>query len=329
MDTSLARLESQAAYTNMSNSDRAKSWAKSYFSHAWKKIKLEWEVLKVAWPWIIIGIIFQILHDWAHNWVYYLSGKYHVYGGPENALVDFGHMAFPDIDTLTVSVAPENPVLVTCMVIAIVFAVLAPTFGGRDDFTLIGVIWRVLNVCDFTIIFRCISFLVTILPAPAPHCQEAPPPNAPWEPYFNPPTDADAIFSGFDVQNGCGDLVFSSHMMYCLLATLVVTHYSRSLVLMVIEWLLCCALVCLILAQRSHYTLDVWVSWYTTPMVWICFYHFFPNDPMKYVAFWQEQPKRVYIPRDKVVPKDERVPTSFGTPTAVIWRGIGPNLTKE
>ncbi|KAF4686612.1 peptidylprolyl [Perkinsus olseni] len=306
MDTSLARLESQAAYTNMSNSDRAKSWAKSYFSHAWKKIKLEWEVLKVAWPWIIIGIIFQILHDWAHNWIYYLSGKM--------PWLTSGIWPFPDIDTLTVSVAPENPVLVACMVIAIVFAVLAPTFGGRDDFTLIGVIWRVLNVCDFTIIFRCISFLVTILPAPAPHCQEAPPPNAPWEPYFNPPTDADAIFSGFDVQNGCGDLVFSSHMMYCLLATLVVTHYSRSLVLMVIEWLLCCALVCLILAQRSHYTLDVWVSWYTTPMVWICFYHFFPNDPMKYVAFWQEQPKRVYIPRDKVVPKDERVPTSFGTP---------------
>lgn len=36
--------------------------------------------------------------------------RYDVYGGPENALVDFGHMAFPDIDTLTVSPEPENPV---------------------------------------------------------------------------------------------------------------------------------------------------------------------------------------------------------------------------
>lgn len=85
MDRSRARTEERAAYDNMSNSDKVKA----YLCSVWKKVvsmtaaigiflcqtKLEWEVLKVAWPWIILGIIFQILHDWAHNWVYYLSGK--------------------------------------------------------------------------------------------------------------------------------------------------------------------------------------------------------------------------------------------------------------
>mmetsp|Transcript_10546 Transcript_10546/g.8791 ORF Transcript_10546/g.8791 Transcript_10546/m.8791 type:complete len:120 (+) Transcript_10546:61-420(+) len=81
--------------------------------------------------------------------------------------------------------------------------------------------------------------------------------------------------------------------------------------------------------QRSHYTLDVWVSWYTTPMVWICFYFFFPNDPVKHIFFWKDQPQRVYLPRDREVPQEEQVATSFGSPTAIVWPGIGPNMTKE
>lgn len=73
---------------------------------------------------------------------------------------------------MMVTLMPLAQVLYTCMFLAVAFVVIAPIFGDRDDFTLIGAIWRVLNVCDFTILFRCISFLVTILPAPAPHCQE-------------------------------------------------------------------------------------------------------------------------------------------------------------
>jgi len=144
---------------------------------------------------------------------------------------------------------------------------------------------------------RCIAFTVTLLPAPAFHCEQFPPAGDPTYPVFNPPKNAKDIldlFMGLDTDGGCGDLVFSSHQMYGLLVLMMVVHYSKKLLFKIFIFLMCVALSCLILAQRSHYSLDVIVAWFSVPSFWIVFAHFFPWDPVQHIAFWRDQPIIIY-----------------------------------
>jgi hypothetical protein len=164
-------------------------------------LKDEWTHLKVPvifWG-IVVGAIMQWLHNVAHNYVYYLAGVYGVYGGPENHLVDMGFKALqPPISDL--SFLPSNGCLYALGLIAGIVS-LSPLFTNviiRDESVrVIQILWRGLVVCSITVILRCVSFLLTILPSPAPHCSKA---------EFDPPTTASEIFFKFDTENGCSDL---------------------------------------------------------------------------------------------------------------------------
>ena len=238
---------------------------------------------------IFFGALAQYVHNVCHNYVYYLAGVYEVYGGPSNQLTDLGFKALPSIADL--SFLPSNGCLYSLGVIAALVAI-SPVFTRKyfktDTIRTVQILWRALVVCSVAIVFRCVSFLVTILPAPAPQCAEA---------EFNPPDSTSEIFLKFDTDNGCSDLIFSSHMMYGLIATGIVTDYTiRSLrtqpegtVSILERWLkyslifVCVGLVIAeafcIVAQNRHYTVDVWTSCYAVPLTWIAFLYFIPNDP--------------------------------------------------
>jgi hypothetical protein len=53
---------------------------------------------------------------------------------------------------------------------------------------------------------------------------------------------------------------------------------KRSLI--VLMWSLVICQACLIIAQQSHYTVDVWTALYVVPLCWIAFQHYVPNDPI-------------------------------------------------
>jgi len=131
---------------------------------------------------------------------------------------------------------------------------------------------RALMVMAVCISLRCISFLATGLPGPAPHCQPLSLDYAP------PETIYDVVFR-MDVFKGCGDLIFSSHTSISMSFVLTAHYYLKAfwgngykykIILYMIYWPLLVINVCLIIAARKHYTVDVVIALYTTPLV----YHF-------------------------------------------------------
>jgi hypothetical protein len=134
----------------------------------------------------------------------------------------------------------------------------------------ITILRRTLATVSSCQLLRILSFTVTQLPAPSHHCQ---------------PGNATALerphslwgFLKVDVKRqasqGCGDLVFSSHVTFGLVFALSMWHYSREsrvsdhrlhLAMAVLVALQCYG----ILASRKHYTLDIVVALYAVPLVW-------------------------------------------------------------
>jgi hypothetical protein len=267
-----------------------------YMKTVGNRLAAEWEVFKlpVVWSWIIVGALMQWVHNILHNYVYYLAGVYHVYGGPDDQLVDLGFLAFPDWSNL--SFLPSNGCLYSLGLIAFLVAVM-PIFVGSEKFFIhpnirtIQIIWRGLICVSICVVLRCVSFIITILPAPAPQCSQA---------RFDPPTTASEILFKFDTENGCSDLIFSSHMMYGITAAGIVIlyitkglNYAKKNNITVPKWekwskialiVLCVCLVLMeafsIVCQERHYSVDVWNALYACPLTWIAFYHFFPDDPI-------------------------------------------------
>jgi hypothetical protein len=146
--------------------------------------------------------------------------------------------------------------------------------------------WRVLTVCSFMVVSRCVSFLLTILPSPAPHCTKG---------QFSPPRTLSDILFGFDTENGCSDLIFCSHILYGVMAANVVTLYvlkqrfpdfrrytleiRLKYALIFIMWSLVVAEGLCIVAQERHYSVDVWIALFVVPLGWVSFYQFCPKDP--------------------------------------------------
>ena len=228
----------------------------------------------------------QFIHNTAHNFVYYLASVYGVYGGPDKMLTDMGFKAFDNLPDL--EFWPNF-----CLYL---LGVLGFSFGMSPFLTRklirsysihpFQVLWRAIWVVSFTITLRCTSFLITILPSPAPHCSQE---------EFAPQTEPGPIFSYFNTGSGCSDLIFSSHQMYGLIAALAVHFYTvkdlrtfqpsrRERLLkyafIVFMWVIVLWEALTIVRQHSHYSIDVFTALYAVPMTWIVFYHFFPDDPV-------------------------------------------------
>ena len=136
------------------------------------------------------------------------------------------------------------------------------------------VIWcRAIFVMEISVLLRIVSFLSTSLPGPAPHCQ----PNSTE---YNPPKSLYSIIMSVDVLKGCGDLIFSSHTTLATSLVLSVHVYARyyfsicfyRFMMYCVYWPLLLLLCGLIISARKHYTIDVVVALYVTPLVYYASY---------------------------------------------------------
>ena len=117
----------------------------------------------------------------------------------------------------------------------------------------ITIFTRVLFVISLCVICRCISFLATSLPGPAPHCQ-------PESTEYNPPKNLHEVIFTYDPLKRCGDLIFSSHTALSLIFVISIFIYGKYLLQKRLYQILCyfilvpseILLLILIIAARKH-----------------------------------------------------------------------------
>lgn len=230
-----------------------------YASAATAHWQREKKLLAFNYRVLILGVVFQYLHNVASNVAYYL----HI---PREPLYDVGFWVFP---SLSRNVQIFSDVLFCLLLLATVLFVFSPFVYMRGVYAT-QMLARFVGVCVLAQSLRVITFLVTTLPGPNYHCR-------PDSPEYNPPKNLLDIFLRQNGFHGCGDLVFSSHAMFVILCALIVQRYSDSKWLKRVWWLCVVVLGVLLVAARKHYTLDIVIAWYTVPLLWIAYEHHFPD----------------------------------------------------
>eukprot|EP01062_Namystynia_karyoxenos_P073751 TRINITY_DN70573_c0_g1_i1.p1 TRINITY_DN70573_c0_g1~~TRINITY_DN70573_c0_g1_i1.p1 ORF type:complete len:399 (+),score=127.31 TRINITY_DN70573_c0_g1_i1:76-1197(+) len=116
---------------------------------------------------------------------------------------------------------------------------------------------------------RACTYMATSIPGAADHCL--------IDEKIDPPTLAQCFYKTASTEKNCGDLVFSGHMLICILLVLAVNRYGAAAFelqrtahrcLVGFLFLAAIAQTYMILGARHHYTVDVVCAWYVTPMLW-------------------------------------------------------------
>ncbi|CAH9080081.1 unnamed protein product [Cuscuta epithymum] len=227
-------------------------------SKLWKRVcaetTTEINLLIESWKYILGGLICQYIHGIAARGVHYLHQ-------PGPTLQDAGFSLLPELGQ---DRAYISETVFTFIFVSFFLWTFHPfIFKNKKIYTVL--IWcRVLAflvACQF---LRIITFYSTQLPGPNYHCREGsklarlPRPDNIFEVLLIVPRG---------VLYGCGDLIFSSHMIFSLVFVRTYTKYGSQRFIKQCAWLAVIIQSFLIVASRKHYTVDVVVAWYTVNLV--------------------------------------------------------------
>jgi len=205
---------------------------------------------------------------------------YHYKVGPR--LHDIGHQIFPEVDELSNIV--DSPMYMLYPFVGVLFlSTIIPHEGVTKPY-LVNIILRFGCVFAIGHTLRAATYLATSVPGSANHCLDA------EEVEKNRPTFAEIFYKPASVTVNCGDLMFSGHMLQMILFVLIINHYGRQcfqvskcvhLFIVTIALLLCIAQSCVILMARHHYTSDIIVAAYVTPLLWYFYNNAIHKEDMK------------------------------------------------
>lgn len=227
-------------------------------SKLWKRfcaeVTTEINLLAENWKYLLGGLICQYIHGLAARGVHYFHR-------PGPILQDVGFYLLPELGQ---DRAYISETVFTTIFLSFVMWTFHPfIFKTKKIYTVL--IWcRVLAFlvgCQF---LRIITFYSTQLPGPNYHCREGsklatlPPPDNILQALLIVPRG---------VLYGCGDLIFSSHMIFSLVFVRTYQKYGTRRFIKQCAWLAVIAQSFLIIASRKHYTVDVVVAWYTVNLV--------------------------------------------------------------
>ncbi|CAI9760809.1 unnamed protein product [Fraxinus pennsylvanica] len=227
-------------------------------SKLWKRIcaetTTEINLLEENWKYILGGLICQYIHALAARGVHYIHQ-------PGPILQDAGFFLLPELGK---DKAYISETVFTCMFLLFVLWTFHPfVFKSKKIYTVL--IWcRVLAFLVACQILRIITFYSTQLPGPNYHCRE----GSKLSRLPRPDSVLDVLLivpSG--VLYGCGDLIFSSHMIFSLVFVRTYHKYGTQRIVKQCAWLTVVIQSLLIIASRKHYTVDVIVAWYTVNLV--------------------------------------------------------------
>ncbi|KAH7314523.1 hypothetical protein KP509_21G006300 [Ceratopteris richardii] len=225
----------------------------------WRRITLEysveWPILKEKWKFLLFGLIFQYLHGLAARAVHYLHR-------PGPVLQDIGFRLLPELGA---DKAYISETLFSFMFFSFVLWTLHPFILTSKRIYTVLVWYRCLAILVVSQILRIASFMATQLPGPNYHCRE----GSKMASLPHPKNVSEVLFLNFPygVVYGCGDLIFSSHMIFTLVFVLTYQKYGSKRWIKQLAWSLAVILSFLIVASRKHYSVDVVVAWYTVNLV--------------------------------------------------------------
>ncbi|KAI5561159.1 hypothetical protein POPTR_016G105700v4 [Populus trichocarpa] len=228
-------------------------------SKLWKRIcaetTTEINLLADSWKYILTGLIFQYIHGLAARGVHYLHR-------PGPTLQDVGFFLLPEFgqDKSYIS----ETVFTFVFLSFIVWTFHPFIFKSKKIYTVL--IWcRVLAFLVASQFLRIITFYSTQLPGPNYHCRE----GSKLARLPHPESVFEVLLINFPrgMTHGCGDLIFSSHMIFTLVFVLTYQKYGTKRCIKQLGWLIAVVQSFLIIASRKHYTVDVTVAWYTVNLV--------------------------------------------------------------
>ncbi|KAL2481612.1 Phosphatidylinositol:ceramide inositolphosphotransferase 1 [Abeliophyllum distichum] len=228
-------------------------------SKLWKRfcaeITTEINLLADNWRNILGGIICQYIHGLAARGVHYIHR-------PGPILQDAGFYLLPELGK---DKAYISETVFTCVFLIFVLWTFHPfVFKSKKIYTVL--IWcRVLAFLVASQILRIITFYSTQLPGPNYHCRE----GSKLATLPHPDSVLEVLVIKFPrgVLYGCGDLIFSSHMIFSLVFVRTYHKYGTRRFIKQCAWLTVVIQSLLIIASRKHYTVDVVVAWYTVNLV--------------------------------------------------------------
>ncbi|KAJ6922461.1 phosphatidylinositol:ceramide inositolphosphotransferase 1-like [Populus alba x Populus x berolinensis] len=228
-------------------------------SKLWKRIcaetTTEINLLADNWKYILGGLIFQYIHGLAARGVHYLHR-------PGPILQDVGFFLLPELGQ---DKAYISETLFTTVFLSFVVWTFHPFILKSKKIYTVLVWCRVLAFLVASQFLRIITFYSTQLPGPNYHCRE----GSKLARLPHPQSVFEVLLINFPrgITHGCGDLIFSSHMIFTLVFVLTYQKYGTKRCIKQLGWLIAVVLSFLIIASRKHYTVDVVVAWYTVNLV--------------------------------------------------------------
>ncbi|CAN1303941.1 Phosphatidylinositol:ceramide inositolphosphotransferase 1, partial [Linum perenne] len=199
--------------------------------------------------------VLQYIHGLAARGIHYFHR-------PGPILQDVGFYLLPELGQ---DKGHISEMLFSCVFLTFVLWTFHPfIFKVKKIYTVL--VWcRVLAFLVASQFLRIISFYATQLPGPNYHCRE----GSKLARLPHPQSVHEVLLLNFPrgVMFGCGDLIFSSHMIFTLVFVLSYQKYGSVRCIKQLAWLVAIIQSLLIIASRKHYTVDVVVAWYTVNLV--------------------------------------------------------------
>ncbi|CAN1303943.1 Phosphatidylinositol:ceramide inositolphosphotransferase 1, partial [Linum perenne] len=229
------------------------------FVKLWKRVcaetLTELSLLAENWRYLLAGLICQYIHGLAARGIHYFHR-------PGPILQDVGFYLLPELGQ---DKGHISEMLFSCVFLTFVLWTFHPfIFKVKKIYTVL--VWcRVLAFLVASQFLRIISFYATQLPGPNYHCRE----GSKLARLPHPQSVHEVLLLNFPrgVMFGCGDLIFSSHMIFTLVFVLSYQKYGSVRCIKQLAWLVAIIQSLLIIASRKHYTVDVVVAWYTVNLV--------------------------------------------------------------
>ncbi|KAJ6964366.1 hypothetical protein NC652_002597 [Populus alba x Populus x berolinensis] len=198
---------------------------------------------------LLAGIVFQYIHGLAAHGIHYLHR-------PGPTLQDAGFFLLPELGQDRAYVSETS---FTFIFASFVLWTIHPfVFQNKKIYTVL--IWcRVLAYLVACQILRIFTFYSTHLPGPNYHCHE----GSKLARLPHPKSAVELLVINFSrgVNYGCGDLIFSSHMIFTIVFVRTFHKYGTNRCIKQLAWLLAVVQSFLIVASHKHYTVDVVVAW--------------------------------------------------------------------